>query len=91
MNAYERDTLVGRLRNAGWSLRDGLMYAPRETMYLDPQEPWQGDWRALRASMLSRQARIRRNVDTSEGTRRAEFEKALADVTDLLDLLEPEP
>ena len=58
MDTAEKNRLFGELGNAGWTWRDGALYAPNGTMWLDGKDPWTEDLRSFRDRMIGRVERI---------------------------------
>ena len=78
--------LLSILEQAGWTRDNGVMMAPRSTMWLRLDESWSHSWADFRESMEGRARRIAeaRSRDLEDESVRLD---ALADVTSLISAL----
>jgi hypothetical protein len=88
MEAGDMTRVFDALVNAGWEWRDGALYAPRGTMWLDGKEPWGGDIRSLHERMTGRVARLKNNLVGLSGTEATDLQRAVLDVEGLVSVLE---
>ena len=86
MDAAEKRELFEALERAQWTWRDGALYAPNGTMWLDAEEPWEGDLQSFRDRMTGRADRLRQNLRGS--TEHADdAQRALLDASGLVEVL----
>jgi hypothetical protein len=88
MENIETQRLFDALREAGWTMREGALYAPNGTMWLSEDEPWVGDLRSFRDRMVGRVNRIKQNLEATEGEHAANFERAMVDAAGLVEVLD---
>lgn len=87
MDEIEKQRLFEALERVRWIWRDGALYAPNGTMWLDGDDPWSEDLRSFRDRMVGRVNRIRGNLD--ESSEHAEdAQRAVADAAGLLEVLD---
>jgi len=87
MNDAEKNRLFDALEQARWSWRDGALYAPNGTMWLDGADPWNGDLRSFRDRMVGRVERIQRNLQGSSKEDADDNARALVDAAALVEVL----
>lgn len=82
LSTPQKHSLFSLLELNGWTWRDDIIYAPRETMWLTRDEPWVGDVVEFYERMVGRRSRINGNQD------RWDTSSAFADVDSLVAALE---
>ncbi|MDB4946734.1 MAG: hypothetical protein JWP97_6268 [Labilithrix sp.] len=87
MDAAEKKDLFEALERAQWTWREGALYAPNGTMWLDGEDPWNGDLRSFRDRMIGRANRIRQNVQASL-EHADDVERSLVDAAGLMEVLD---
>jgi len=87
MDEVEKKRLFEALERTRWTWRDGALYAPNGTMWLDGGDPWDGDLRSLRERMVGRVERIRRNLSASSD-HADDLQRALVDAAGLVEVLD---
>ena len=80
MDSSEKARLFHALVKAGWKWREGSLYAPNGTMWLDEANPWQSSLREFRERMIGRADRLRKNVVGATDEQKLDFEHAMADL-----------
>jgi hypothetical protein len=83
----DRQRLFEALAKAGWTWRDGSLYAPNGTMWLSEDLSWVDDFGSFRDRMTERADRIKAYLDGSPQERVADSERALDDTVGLVDVL----
>ena len=78
MDPEDAKRLLAALTGAGWLVREGWIYAPGETMWLNCDQPWHRDLSAFREQMVGR-------LESLRG--RPGFEDCVADTQLLVDVL----
>ncbi|HRG96514.1 MAG TPA: hypothetical protein PLR99_09715 [Polyangiaceae bacterium] len=76
------------LEERGWAWRDGALYAPNETLWLEREAPWNGHVRAFRERVAARATRIMMTDVRGDAERAIEAERALADTLSLVAVLD---
>ncbi|HRG97682.1 MAG TPA: hypothetical protein PLR99_15610 [Polyangiaceae bacterium] len=87
MDAVEKKDLFEALERAQWTWREGALYAPNGTMWLDGEDPWNEDLRSFRDRMIGRADRIRQNVQGSL-EHSDDVERSLVDAAGLVEVLD---
>ena len=78
MDPEDAKRLLDALTGAGWVTREGWIYAPHATMWLDCGQPWHRDLLQFREQMMGRLESLQRQPS---------FEDAVADTQSLVDVL----
>lgn len=84
----DKALVFATLEERGWAWRDGALYAPNETLWLDGDAPWNGHLRAFRERVASRATRIMMTDVSGDPERAIEAERALADTLSLVAVLD---
>ena len=79
-----RSDLFDALKKRGWVERDGCIYAPRATMWLDDSVPWGLDWNEFGARMIGRRERLVLDQGIDEDA----LAESMSDVSTLIEALE---
>jgi hypothetical protein len=78
MDPEDAKRLLEALTEAGWATREGWIYAPKATMWLNCSQPWHRDLLQFREQMMGRLESLRRQTG---------FDSAVADTQSLVDVL----
>ena len=82
----QRQGLLRALEARGWVYREGLIYAPNQTLWLYATEPWQEDLTDFHERMVGRKQRIIKNVAYHDD--QEQHKNAIADTDSLIAALE---
>ncbi len=84
----EKLRLFATLEARSWTWRDGALYAPNETLWLERDTPWHGHPRAFRERVSGRIARIVQRDVRGSPDRASEAARALRDAEGLITALD---
>jgi hypothetical protein len=84
----DKALVFATLEERGWAWRDGALYAPNETLWLEREAPWNGHLRAFRERVAARATRIMMTDVSGDAERAIEAERALADTLSLVAVLD---
>lgn len=84
----DKALVLALLEERGWTWRDGALYAPNETLWLEREAPWNGHVRAFRERVAARATRIMMTDVRGDAERAIEAERALADTLSLVAVLD---
>jgi len=87
MNAVEKQHLFEALEKNLWAWRGGALHAPNGTMWLDRNNPWNGDLGSFREHMKARAMRIQENLQ-GPAEHIEDVDASLTDVAGLVEVLD---
>lgn len=84
----DKAIVFAALEERGWRWRDGALYAPHETLWLEGAAPWNGHLRAFRERVAARASRIMMTDVSKSTARKLELEGSLKDSLSLVAVLD---
>jgi hypothetical protein len=86
LDEHSHERMIGALLERGWQADGEVVMAPKRTMWLRRETPWQGDLTDMLERMRSRLDRVSRFADDDAAAQ--EWRDTFDDTRSLVDVLE---